>query len=136
MQSSAERLEPCRVKIYLLIALGSGLGGVARHWMTGMVSTRFAGSTFPWGTFAVNVIGSLLIGVVAAVPQSRLNESQRLFLATGLMGGFTTFSAFSLQSLTLMQSGKLAASAAYIVASVLFCVAGCALGWWIGRQIA
>ena len=92
------------VKAYLLIALGSGLGGVARHWLTTLLAARIA-SPFPWGTFLVNVIGSGIIGFVLALPDSRINPAVRQFLAVGILGGFTTFSAFSAQTLGLMQSG-------------------------------
>ena len=120
---------------YILIALGSALGGILRHWMTIAMAARFT-NAFPWGTFVINVAGSLLIGTIAAFPEERLQTNARMFLSTGVMGGFTTFSAFSLQTLSLLQSGNTGLSLAYALASVTLCVSGCALGWWIGRQIA
>jgi fluoride exporter len=121
------------VKAYLFIALGSGLGGVGRHWLTALLAARVA-SPFPWGTFLVNVIGSAIIGFVLALPDSRLTPATRQFLAVGILGGFTTFSAFSAQTLQLMQSGKMPLACAYAVASVIACVAGCWLGWWCAWQ--
>ena len=120
------------MKAYLLIALGSGLGGVARHWLTTLLAARVA-SPFPWGTFLVNVIGSAVIGFVLALPDSRLSPATRQFLTVGILGGFTTFSAFSAQTLHLIQSGKTPLAFAYAVASVITCVAGCWLGWHLAR---
>ena len=119
--------------MYLAIALGSALGGMARHWVTMFVTAR-APLQFPLGTFAVNVVGALLIGVVMAVPPARLAESWRQFLAIGVMGGFTTFSAFSMQTLSLIQSGKLGPALAYMLGSVALCLIACAVGWWVGSQ--
>lgn len=119
------------MKVYLWIAIGSALGGMARHWATTAIASRFQ-SSFPWGTLLVNIIGSYLIGLVASLPDSRFPGSEgallRQFLTIGLLGGFTTFSAFSLQSITLLQQGKWETGVAYIAASVLICLA-CA---WLG----
>jgi CrcB protein len=119
------------VKVYLLIALGSGLGGVARHWLTTLLAARIT-SAFPWGTFLVNVIGSAIIGLVLALPDSRLSPATRQFLTVGILGGFTTFSAFSAQTLSLIQSGKTTLACIYAVASVITCLVGC----WLGYQLA
>ncbi len=120
------------MKAYLLIALGSGLGGVARHWLTTLLAARIAGP-FPWGTFLVNVIGCAIIGFVLALPDSRIHPATRQLLTVGLLGGFTTFSAFSAQTLSLIQSGKTPAACAYAAASVLVCLGGCWLGWETGQ---
>lgn len=116
------------MKIYLLIAIGSGIGGVARHWLSSLIAARFA-SVYPWPTFAVNVLGSALIGFVLGLPDARLTPSARQFLSIGLLGGFTTFSAFSAQTLALLQAGKSSVAFAYALASVLCCVAACWAGW-------
>src|SRR5688500_2602942 len=121
------------MKAYLLIALGSGLGGMARHWLSTMITAR-SSSAFPWGTFVVNVLGSALIGLVLAAPESRLSPATRQFLAVGILGGFTTFSAFSAQTLSLFQNGKAALGGAYALASVLICLVGCWIGWMVGQQ--
>src|SRR5687768_11120615 len=100
MQSSPRSLKSPRVKTYLWIALGSALGGVARHWLTSVVAARMSG-LFPWGTFIVNLSGSFLIGLIAAWPENQLPVAARPFLMIGVLGGFTTFSAFSLQTASL-----------------------------------
>jgi CrcB protein len=106
---------------YLLVAFGSGLGGAARLWVSTLVG-RGAGTTFPWGTLAVNVLGCLAVGFLAALfePASPLHVRQdlRVLLVIGVLGGFTTFSAFSLEALLLIQRGAVAAATAYVVASV------------------
>jgi CrcB protein len=105
---------------YLLVAFGSGLGGAARLWVSTLVGR--AGTTFPWGTLAVNVLGCLAVGFLAALfePASPLHVRQdlRVLLVVGVLGGFTTFSAFSLEALLLIQRGAVAAATAYVVASV------------------
>jgi fluoride exporter len=119
------------VKAYLLIAIGSGLGGMARHWMSTMIAAR-AATVFPWGTFFVNVLGSALIGFVLAASEARMSPATRQFLAVGILGGFTTFSAFSAQTLHLFQNGKAGVALAYALASVVVCVSGC----WLGTLVA
>ena len=121
---------------YLWVALGGALGSMARFWMTGTVA-EFTGLRFPWGTLLINVLGSLIIGLVAGltlVPE-RLgwHPDVRIFLMTGFCGGFTTFSAFSLQTIELMQSGEAAAASAYVVASAILCVAAAWAGLLLGR---
>ena len=105
---------------------------MARHWLSTFIGARVI-SAFPWGTFVVNVIGSALIGLVLASPDARINPAARQFIAVGLLGGFTTFSAFSVQTVSLLQSGKWPLALGYMVASVILCVLGCWTGWIIGR---
>ena len=116
---------------YLLIALGSAIGGAARYWCSGFVAQR-AGEVFPWGTLAVNVIGSFLIGVLAAMsePDGRwyLGSEMRQFLMIGVLGGFTTFSSFSLQTLNLLRDGEWG----YATANVALSVAVCLVAVWLG----
>jgi CrcB protein len=117
---------------YLLIASGSALGGLARHLVT-VLSQRFS-EHFPWGTFLVNATGCLIIGfVAAAIPVA--NHSVRLFLMTGFLGGFTTFSAYSLQGLILIQQGKIAAAVGYLAGSVVTCLVAVAVGYWFGQMV-
>jgi CrcB protein len=120
------------MKSYLLIAFGSALGGVARHWISTLLAARLA-SPFPWPTFVVNVLGSALIGFVLALPDSRLTPSTRQFLTVGILGGFTTFSAFSAQTFALFQAGKQPVAIAYILASITVCVLGCWIGWTLAH---
>ena len=120
--------------IYLLVALGSAIGGVLRFWMTGVI-TALAPAGFPWGTLVVNISGSFAIGVFAALtgPASRLEHTAdwRAFLMVGICGGYTTFSAFSLQTLDLAQSGQWLGFAGNIAGSVLLCL----LGAWLGMHL-
>lgn len=125
---------------YLTVALGSALGGVGRFWISGWVARRF-GDQFPWGTLTVNLVGSLVIGVLAAAiePTTQLSPRARAFTAqflmAGLCGGFTTFSAFSVQTLRLLQSGAWSHALGNIFGSVLLCLAGVWLGFLLGQSV-
>jgi CrcB protein len=117
---------------YLWVAVGSALGGVGRVACAGL-SVRWFGETFPWGTLFVNVLGSLVIGVLAAVipAESRwLSDNARDFLMIGICGGFTTFSSFSLQTLNLARNGEWGAAAGYTLGSVVLCLAAVAIGYF------
>ncbi|MFM2295141.1 MAG: hypothetical protein RLZZ350_1554 [Verrucomicrobiota bacterium] len=114
---------------YLLIALGGALGSVGRFWLNGLVTVR-AGEGFPFSTLLINVVGSFVIGMVAAWPG--VNDSLRKFLMVGVCGGFTTFSAFSLQTLELTQRGEWLRAGANILASVALCLAAV----WLGQAAA
>jgi CrcB protein len=109
----------------LLVMLGSALGGGARLWLTTVIG-RPLGTAFPWGTLAVNVLGCLLVGILGALfaPPGRLHDAQplRVFLVVGVLGGFTTFSAFALDALLLVERGSTGAAAAYVLASALGCL--------------
>lgn len=126
--------------IVLAIATGSALGGVARYGLSGVVARAF-GETFPWGTLVVNVLGSFLIGVVATLtgPDGRLLVSPvtRQFWLIGIFGGFTTFSAFSLQTLSLAQDGEWLRAGGNVALSVGLCLAcvwlGASLASWVNR---
>jgi fluoride exporter len=121
----------------LWIAAGGALGSMARHGMSVGV-TRVFGHGFPWGILAVNVLGSLLIGILSAFFLRKVPESSALppFLTIGFLGGFTTFSAFALDVVKLMQSGQNALAAGYAVASVLLSVAAVFAGFMLLRAIA
>jgi CrcB protein len=120
---------------YLWVAIGSALGGMARHAFTDL-GVRLFGAAFPWGTLFVNVLGSFIIGLFYAVTASRLDVSAgtKLFVMAGFCGGYTTFSAFSLQTLNLMQAGEWLRAAGYVVASVLVCFAAVWTGYAIGAR--
>src|SRR5215469_7544309 len=111
---------------WLAVAAGGALGSVARFWLTA-VMTALTGARFPWGTLLINVLGSFVIGVVAAltlVPDRvGMHPDLRVFLMVGVCGGFTTFSAFSLQTLELLQGGAALPAAGYVLGSVVFCLA-------------
>lgn len=118
---------------YTVIALGSAVGGVGRHWLGLQVAQRM-GASFPWGTLFVNVTGSFLIGLVAAITDTRPDsQSAREFLMVGILGGYTTFSAFSLQTLALIRDGKIVLAGANVVLSVALCLLAVWAGYAIGR---
>ena len=120
---------------YIWIAVGSALGGVARYWCSGVMA-RLIGETFPWGTFAVNVVGSFIIGFFATLtgPDGRIyvGTTGRQFVMIGLCGGYTTFSSFSLQTLNLVNDGEWFRAGANVGLSVLCCL----VAVWIGHLAA
>ena len=120
---------------YFLVFIGAGIGGALRHGVN-RLSLAWFGPGFPWGTLFVNVAGGLLIGAVAGLMAERVTGSQelRLFLTTGLLGGFTTFSAFSLEVALMWQRGEYGAALAYSLASVIVSVAAVFAGLALGSR--
>jgi fluoride exporter len=120
---------------YLMVAVGGALGSVARFWLSDAL-VRKTGSGFPWGTIAVNITGSLLIGFLAALaePGGRryLNPTGQLFFMYGICGGYTTFSSFSLQTLRLAQAGQWFEAAGNVLLSVVLCMVAVWLGYLLG----
>ena len=114
----------------LLVAVGGAIGAVARYGV-GVGAARWFGLGFPWGTLAVNVIGGLAMGVLAARAGPE-HEALRLALGVGVLGGFTTFSAFSLETVRLMEHQP-GLAALYAAASVVLSVGACWLGLYLGR---
>ncbi len=113
--------------------VGGGIGSVLRMGVGRWTLLQW-GTAFPWGTLIVNVVGSFLIGLLAArLSAFEANYTLRLFLVTGLLGGFTTFSAFSLDSMTLWQRGQAGTALAYVAASLLLSLAAAPLGFLAGR---
>jgi CrcB protein len=119
---------------WLLVFLGGGIGAVLRYELGGWVQGH-AGAAFPWGTFAVNALGCFAIGLLATAIDERHfgGLPVRTFLLPGLLGGFTTFSSFGLETWRLLEAGMLAAALGNAAASVLVCVAGVAAGVALGR---
>lgn len=116
----------------LLVALGGGIGSVARYLLGGWFATRF-GAAFPYGTFVINVTGSFIIGLFLAFQERIwLDPNWRLFFAVGLVGGYTTFSTFEYETIRLLQDGQMLPGAFYLVGSVvtgaLATIGGIALG--------
>lgn len=119
---------------YLIVFIGAGLGGAGRHSVN-MLAARLFGTGFPAGTLVVNVVGCLVMGLIAGVFAFRghLPQEMRLFLTTGILGGFTTFSAFSLDAALLWERGEVGLAALYVGASVIFSLAGVAAGLALSR---
>ena len=124
-----------RLVQWLLVFIGGGLGSVARL-AVGRVSLAVLGPSLPWGTLAVNVAGSFAIGLaIGLLGAHSVGLPARLFLVTGFLGGFTTFSAFSLDALTLWQRGDMPTAAAYVAASVIFSLLAVAAGFQLTRGL-
>jgi fluoride exporter len=111
--------------LYLIVFIGAGIGGAVRHGVNGL-ALRLAGPDFPCGTMTINIVGSLAMGLMAGYFAFRggtgifgqLSQHWRLFLTTGILGGFTTFSTFSLDFATLWERGTMLPAAAYLLVSV------------------
>lgn len=126
-----------KMNALISIAAGGALGAVLRHGVN-LGATRLAGIDFPWGTLSVNLVGSFAMGLLAGVFAHLWNPPQevRLFLTTGILGGFTTFSAFSLDAALLWEKGQAGAAALYVGGSVLGAVALLFAGLALGRGLA
>ncbi|MDE2385657.1 MAG: fluoride efflux transporter CrcB [Alphaproteobacteria bacterium] len=122
---------------YLIVFLGGGLGAAARYGMNIGVA-RVAGSAFPWHTMVINITGCFIMGALTELMAPRLNISNemRLFLTTGILGGYTTFSAFALDFALLMERRDAAGAAAYVLASVGLSLIACFIGLWLVRTLA
>jgi CrcB protein len=122
---------------YLIVALGAAIGGALRHGVN-VGSARVIGLDFPFGTLFVNIVGSLAMGVLAGYFAFKGDalQSWRLFLTTGILGGFTTFSAFSLDFAVLYERGELVLALAYVLGSVGLSIAALFAGLWIVRLLA
>ncbi len=119
----------------LLVALGGAIGSAARYLVGVFVANRF-GPDFPWGTFIVNVSGSFLIGVILSLTGGgQLPAGARLFLAAGVMGGYTTFSTYSNETLQLIQGGELGAASFNALGQVVAGLVGVYLGVVLGRAL-
>lgn len=122
---------------YIVVFLGAGIGGMLRHGVN-IAAFHLLGASFPYGTLTVNVVGSLVMGLFAGWFAHKVDPGQswRLFLTTGFLGGFTTFSTFSRDAALLYEHGAMAVAALYVLASVTLSVAAVFLGMFIVRQIA
>ncbi len=122
---------------YLIVFLGAGVGGAARHGVN-IAAARMLGYGFPFGTLIVNVLGSVIMGVLTElfVVRSGLPQELRLFITTGVLGGFTTFSTFSLDTVTLWERGQWGLAAGYVATSLVVSTVGLFLGLSLIRLIA
>jgi CrcB protein len=121
---------------YVIVFFGGGLGAALRHGVN-MFAARLLGTAFPYGTLFINVMGSLAMGLIAEylALKAGLPQRWRLFLMTGILGGFTTFSAFSLEAALLYERGQLMSAAVYVVASVVLAIAALFAGLAIVRAV-
>ncbi len=125
-----------QMQLYLIVFIGAGLGGALRHGVNELAA-RALGVGFTYGTIIVNILGSLLIGVLISYFALRGEASHqlKLFLTTGLLGGFTTFSAFSLEVVLLYERNEIGLAIGYAIASVVLSSAAVLTGMWIVRQL-
>jgi fluoride exporter len=121
---------------FLIVFFGGGLGAALRHGIN-IVSARAFGTEFPYGTLIINVLGSLAMGLIIEyfALKTELPQRMRLFLTTGILGGFTTFSTFSLEAALLYERGAVMSSAIYVIASVVLAIAGLFAGLTIVRAL-
>lgn len=121
-------------RMWIIVGTGGFLGSVLRYLMA-VALTRWFPSPFPWGTFVVNVVGSLIIGLVFGFSQryNWADPAWRLFLATGFCGGFTTFSAFAMENVQLLQAGSYAMLFTYVLACVALCLLAVVLGLYLAQ---
>ena len=122
----------------LLLVMIGGAAGAGLRFEFGRLALRQLGPGFPWGTLGVNLAGGLLIGALAGsmMAQGSIDRPLWLLIAVGLLGGFTTFSAFSLDVFIMVERGRFGASILYVTASVLGSLLLLALGWWAARAVA
>tara|TARA_Y100000994_G_C15262213_1_gene263323 strand:- start:80 stop:457 length:378 start_codon:yes stop_codon:yes gene_type:complete len=119
----------------LWVALGGALGSCGRYGLSVFLNAK--ATDFPYGTFTVNLLGSLILGILMAASfwEGDKNLGFKLFLSTGLMGGFTTYSTFSFETMSLLRQGELATGLSYLGSTLLVCLLASFLGFWLGRQI-
>lgn len=125
------------MQILFAIAAGGALGAVLRHFVNSGAAQLWGGG-FPWGIMAVNVLGSFVMGCLIAgfAHVSEPSQAVKAFLTVGLLGGFTTFSSFSLDAVTLFERGEHLAAALYVAGSVLFAIGGLVAGMALVRAVA
>ena len=123
--------------IHLLIVAAGGACGAALRHLVGLAALRMLGPNFPWGTLTVNILGSFIMGVFIELLALKLNGSAelRLLIATGLLGGFTTFSAFSLDVVLLYERGALGTAALYVLGSVVLAIGALFAGLIVTRSL-
>src|SRR6202051_812743 len=121
--------------VVLAVGVGGGLGALARYFIAGAIQS--AVTAFPWGILVVNVSGGLLMGLIVEASALKLNLSPELraFLTVGILGGYTTFSTFSLDSALLIERGAYVSAAGYISGSAILSILALFAGMWLGRSI-
>ncbi len=124
------------MKNYMLVFAGGGLGAALRYWLSGVIP-RFAGTDFPYGIFTVNILGCFLIGFFMSALEERflIAPSLRIFLTIGILGGFTTFSSFSYETISLLRDAEIFKASLYVIGSVSLCLFGTYIGSALGKLI-
>jgi CrcB protein len=124
------------VKNIVVVFLGGGAGAALRYWLSGFVYRLF-GTGFPYGTMAVNATGCLLIGILLAISEERFSwgPGVRVFLSIGLLGGFTTFSTFSYETIAMVREGSFLAAGVNALGSLVLCLCATWAGWQLGRMV-
>ena len=115
------------------VALGGAFGATARY-MIGLATARLLGKDFPWGTVTVNFLGSFLMGVIVVVLAHENGNRYAPLLMTGMLGGFTTYSAFSLDAITIYERGEVTLAALYVIATLVLALGGIVLGLYTARS--
>ncbi|RYZ92106.1 MAG: fluoride efflux transporter CrcB [Moraxellaceae bacterium] len=117
----------------ILVAMGGAIGSMARYGLSALVIKQVNPTNFPWGTFSVNILGCMLAGVflLAAESMQSMSQEARLFIVTGLLGGFTTFSAFGIETLALLRRGELLMAISYASLSIILGV----LAMWLTYNV-
>lgn len=116
------------------VALGGAIGAVGRY-LTGVATLNLMGRGFPWGTITVNILGSFLMGVLVVVLAKKGGTHLAPLFMTGMLGGFTTFSAFSLDAITIYERGQVGLAFGYVAASVILSLAAIGAGLWVARGV-
>jgi fluoride exporter len=121
----------------LIVAFGGAIGAGLRY-LANLSAVRLFGAGFPWGTLGINITGSFFMGLYIEILSRRFGGSQelRLFVTTGVLGGFTTFSAFSLDFANLFERGQIIAAVGYAIGSVVFSLIAVFTGLWVARHFA
>ena len=124
------------MRTFWAVAIGAALGGVSRYYLASVVQHR-VGSTFPWGTLAVNVSGSLLLGFIIryALATPMVSVEMRALLTTGFCGGYTTFSTYSYETATLLEDGQYGRAGTYALASVVLALVATFAGFVLAREV-
>ena len=124
------------MKNYFLVFVGGGIGATLRYWLSGIIP-RYAGTDFPYGILTINVLGCFLIGFFMSSLEERfmITPSLRILLTIGILGGFTTFSTFSYETISLLRDAEIFKASLYISSSVVICLVGTYIGSAIGKLI-
>jgi fluoride exporter len=124
------------VERLLAVCLGGALGSGARFLLSEWAAASL-GTAFPWGTFFVNALGSFLLAIVvyAGVEAAAISPTMRIALGSGVMGGFTTYSTFSFETMVYLENGSVGLAVLYVVATLAVGLGACMAGWWLARAL-